>query len=501
MLRSVSRHWILCSLLSTQRHRRSVALDRHQSTQPATRTRSHAARQTAHWCNAIGAPTNARLRIASSHLRRSSARGQPRPAVASDSARPPRRPRTAGTRKAEPFLQSSCRTSHAAMDLDRPTETQHPLTADASDRSSAEPRQPEPAAETTTDSAEASSRGRSGRTATTAGGSTLIDSLWSGGSGITTFNRDSFRQPLPSSSSLLAFRSRFKHRGPKSTSSTTTLSSQPVLVRAYTGSRPPSRARSIQSITAAPTMGADSKLPPIEAFSFDGILRAVEPDIQDAIDAIAEICARSRMSLANEHAAHMPPQGEILAGGPYAPTSRFRQHGLAIRTSGLEHPLTAVPEASSSSERLAGGSKASSRSGTGKMTAYGSLKNIITRTLSQDQSSNASWRRIPQRKAGSWAILDSPSSHAAIVLIGHTEPSKQLSLEPPTHETTLSNTPADPHFGQLGSRQVSTPHADQRSSVASTWVAWRRLKQPTAAIASIEQPPTAAESSLKDLLR
>jgi hypothetical protein len=78
--------------------------------------------------------------------------------------------------------------------------------------------------------------------------------------------------------------------------------------------------------------------PPAEDFGIEGILRAIEPEIQSTIDAIAEICGRSRLSLANEYGSHRPPLGEIRA------TSRTRDHGL----------LT-VEEASSSTERLAGG--------------------------------------------------------------------------------------------------------------------------------------------------
>ncbi|OJJ95494.1 hypothetical protein ASPACDRAFT_81970 [Aspergillus aculeatus ATCC 16872] len=54
-------------------------------------------------------------------------------------------------------------------------------------------------------------------------------------------------------------------------------------------------------------------LPSEEDFSIDGILRAIEPDIRHTLDAIGEICGRSKLSLANEYGSHIAPLGEIRA--------------------------------------------------------------------------------------------------------------------------------------------------------------------------------------------
>ncbi|KAL9114746.1 MAG: hypothetical protein Q9227_001425 [Pyrenula ochraceoflavens] len=78
-------------------------------------------------------------------------------------------------------------------------------------------------------------------------------------------------------------------------------------------------------------------LPPASDFSIEGILNAIQPDIEETIHAIAEIMGRSRLSLANEYGSHMPPQGEIRAQG---------------RIPG-ENTLLPVEEASASNERLA----------------------------------------------------------------------------------------------------------------------------------------------------
>ncbi len=75
-----------------------------------------------------------------------------------------------------------------------------------------------------------------------------------------------------------------------------------------------------------------NELPPVSAFSIQGILEAIQEDIEGDVDAIAEILGRSRLVLADQHDSHMPPQGIIRD---------------TVR------PLQAVEEASSSNERLA----------------------------------------------------------------------------------------------------------------------------------------------------
>lgn len=54
-------------------------------------------------------------------------------------------------------------------------------------------------------------------------------------------------------------------------------------------------------------------LPSAEEFRIENILRAIEPDIRNTLDSIAEICGRSKLSLANEYGSHIAPLGEIRA--------------------------------------------------------------------------------------------------------------------------------------------------------------------------------------------
>lgn len=111
---------------------------------------------------------------------------------------------------------------------------------------------------------------------------------------------------------------------------------QPVLVRSYTSPKP--------TPSGSPS-GRSHVLPPIAAFAFADILRTADcADFQSAIDGIAEICAKNRMSLAEEYGSHLPPVGEITAILADTPPMR-QQHGRL----NMRRALTSVPEASSGS--------------------------------------------------------------------------------------------------------------------------------------------------------
>lgn len=81
--------------------------------------------------------------------------------------------------------------------------------------------------------------------------------------------------------------------------------SEPVLVRA--APQKPEMKRKAKANFTSPNLP-----PPPESFSFQNILAAIGPEADAAIEAIAEICGRSKMSLAEEHASHLPPHGEAL---------------------------------------------------------------------------------------------------------------------------------------------------------------------------------------------
>lgn len=117
-----------------------------------------------------------------------------------------------------------------------------------------------------------------------------------------------------------------------------TLPSQPVLIREHSADASAHSRPGIRPYRTRPPRRRDSddimseNLPPVTAFSIQGILEAIREDIEGDVDAIAEILGRSRLVLADQHDSHMPPQGIIRD---------------TVR------PLQAVEEASSSNEHLA----------------------------------------------------------------------------------------------------------------------------------------------------
>ncbi|KAK5694828.1 hypothetical protein LTR97_009419 [Elasticomyces elasticus] len=85
----------------------------------------------------------------------------------------------------------------------------------------------------------------------------------------------------------------------------------PVLVKAYnTSSKRPGK------VSARPRAGDVAQaLPPISSYAFSDILNSIQsPELSEAITGIAEICAKNRMSLADEYASHLPPVGDIKGG-------------------------------------------------------------------------------------------------------------------------------------------------------------------------------------------
>jgi hypothetical protein len=323
-----------------------------------------------------------------------------------------------------------------------------------------------------------------------------------------------------------------KSKSAKSTSSRTTLSSQPVVVRTYSGSRhnsrPPSspstprlfpslNGHTMQSPSTLSTSlaGKSGGLPSVEDFSFSAILRAVDPEIRDAIDAIAEICARSRLSLADEYDAHLPPQGEIIdtwGTGMGALVGRGRISRVGHGWSAADNTLMAVPEASSSSERLAGESRGSVTAESKKRSrsAYGSLKSVISGGSGKRKGVDANtFQNIEQAPLGpAWAV-----HHPAITLIASPQASKQLSLD---ISSTIKDIPESPKNERERERAFSIPnppiHRRNMSAISAplpgrarlstlsslaSWLPWPRASDIDANSA---QALTKAESRLREML-
>lgn len=121
----------------------------------------------------------------------------------------------------------------------------------------------------------------------------------------------------------------------------------PVLVKSY--QIPPETPSIMRRSYTQPK----ETLPPISSFAFADILRnADSKDFQQALDGIAEICAKNRMSLSDEYASHMPPVGDITSTNASATLARPQ----TLRP-GMRRALTSVPEASSGSSEGSRGSK------------------------------------------------------------------------------------------------------------------------------------------------
>ncbi|KAL9608547.1 MAG: hypothetical protein Q9167_006640 [Letrouitia subvulpina] len=98
---------------------------------------------------------------------------------------------------------------------------------------------------------------------------------------------------------------------------------QPVLVREYSNSSQTAEASKqakMKQKRRSELEQRSSDLPALENFSFQDILASIDPDIQGSIDTIAEICGRSKMSLADEYGSHLPPQGDLNISNSQIPS-------------------------------------------------------------------------------------------------------------------------------------------------------------------------------------
>ena len=119
---------------------------------------------------------------------------------------------------------------------------------------------------------------------------------------------------------------------------------EPVLVRPYSHHTPsddPSRKSRMRNKGRSRIDDKSCELPPLDRFSFQDILASIDSDVKGSIDAIAEICGRSRMSLADQYGSHLPPQGELTSLVENSHTQSLRSRDLiAEQESSLDFQLT-----------------------------------------------------------------------------------------------------------------------------------------------------------------
>ena len=164
--------------------------------------------------------------------------------------------------------------------------------------------------------------------------------------------------------------SRARHRQSKSTGARSDITDTPVVVRTYSGTPPLEhhRHRHHQRHHNHPPIEEEAdmarpEMPPVEAFSFDDIMKNVESDVVGALDAIAGICANYAYSPSDHYDAHLPPQAHLgdsdgddappsswpaQAGRLGSPPPRGRMHAVANAVPITYHSLDAAAMSSPS---------------------------------------------------------------------------------------------------------------------------------------------------------
>ncbi|EXJ91859.1 hypothetical protein A1O3_00409 [Capronia epimyces CBS 606.96] len=179
--------------------------------------------------------------------------------------------------------------------------------------------------------------------------------------------------------------------------SSTTIASQPVVVRIHSADASIQIHPATRPQRPKEKMSKDNQLPPIQEYSMQGILAAIDEEIEDNVNAISEILGRSRLVLADQHESHLPPQGEIRA-----PSSS----------------LQAVAEASTSNERLAGAddvlilredASLVEGSHTGSA-AYGLLERLQTVPRTRRMKSDMHGASVPRPTSGSARNYSAPAA-------------------------------------------------------------------------------------------
>ncbi|KAI9670841.1 MAG: hypothetical protein M1829_004730 [Trizodia sp. TS-e1964] len=192
-----------------------------------------------------------------------------------------------------------------------------------------------------------------------------------------------------------AQRSRSGHRHTRSAGAKSSTFSHPVLVRTY--ATVPARflpRRRVAAIQEEDESMEEVNLPALEEFSFDNILRAIEPDIASTLDAIAQICATHNYSLADQYDAHIAPQQEFDTSDlppdplPTSPRDNERPHD----NRSPDYPYALANEPASVPNEVINASSA----------AYGTLEEIMA-------ASNGTHRRHSDRMMSSGS-LPRPSS-------------------------------------------------------------------------------------------
>jgi hypothetical protein len=156
-----------------------------------------------------------------------------------------------------------------------------------------------------------------------------------------------------------------------------------VIVRTYSGAaRPRSEQRDVITVKKEKGLSAmangkmELKLPPVEAFSFKGIMDEIRHGVTEDLERIAEICARSKYSLSNQYEVHMPPHGR---GEPILQRVGL---GVSSHAHAAGPTLQAIGSDDEQPRHTGRGSRGGRRT---KSVAYGTLETIMSSSRSSDE--------------------------------------------------------------------------------------------------------------------
>ena len=298
----------------------------------------------------------------------------------------------------------------------------------------------------------------------------------------------------------------------------------------------------------------DTKLPPVEAFTFKSFMANMETaqdgenDINADLDRIAEICAKSRYSLSNQYEVHYAPHGSgssflnmSRAQDTQGPTlqivssdderslhrQRRRRNG-ARRNSRAMGTLETIMSSSRSSDedrskkRSAADLADEVRGRAVRKESGHTSPTTSSRSIADDQQSHdeqLALRTSPGRKAASLALIDSSKPGAtaadqaaprgsATTLVGEpAQPKASTShLEIRTapelsgkevHEQTATHRVAKPGRSDVAATNPQQNNNSNSNGLFSTLTGWMSWRPP----GTSATPPGRAEGSLRELLR
>jgi hypothetical protein len=177
-------------------------------------------------------------------------------------------------------------------------------------------------------------------------------------------------------------------------------------------------------------------------------------DFQIAIDGIAEICAKTKLSLADEYAAHLPPLGEITTASASASTTP-----RAPPRPGMRRVLTSVPEASSGSSegsRKSSGRKRASIFGFRTPSQTQNQTQNQTQTQTQTQQDSRAMRHIRISSLGRTIAVGTTTAMAVDVVLPE-RGSRSRSRSRSSSEATVVGRPRTASLAQSSLQRLLAP--------------------------------------------